>query len=81
MFGPSVLMSAALVRFGNFSKTQASRVGAYLRRYMTPAMQGLRLSGMAIAALAAWLHAWWLLPLAFIVIAWGWCGPWLMDRT
>jgi hypothetical protein len=30
MFCPSIFLSALLVRFGNFSKTQESRVGAYL---------------------------------------------------
>jgi hypothetical protein len=80
MFGPSIVASAVLVRFGDFSRTRDSRVGAYLRRYMTKTMQGVRLLGMGIAAAGAWVHAWWTLPAGAAVIAWGWAGGWLLDR-
>jgi hypothetical protein len=47
---------------------------------MTPVMQAVRLLGMAVASLGAWLHAWLLLPLGAAVVAWGWTGGWLVDR-
>lgn len=80
MFGPSIVASAVLVRFGDFSKTQVSRMGAYLRRYMTKTMQGVRLLGMGVAAVGAWTHVWWLVPVGAAVIVWGWAGGWLLDR-
>jgi hypothetical protein len=80
MFVPSILVSALFIRFYDFSKTHASQVGAYLRSYMTPAMQGVRLLGMGIAAWGAWLHGWWLVPLGTAVIVWGWSGGWLLSR-
>jgi hypothetical protein len=80
MWGPSILMSALLVGFGSFSETKESPVGAYLRRYMTEAMQGVRLLGMGVAAVGAWWSAWWLVPVGAAVIVWGWTGGWLIDR-
>jgi|HubBroStandDraft_6_1064221.scaffolds.fasta_scaffold520254_2 hypothetical protein len=78
MFGPSIVASAVLVRFGDFSKTRDSRVGAYLRRYMTKTMQGVRLLGMGVAAMGAWVHAWWLVPAGAAIVVWGWAGLWLL---
>jgi hypothetical protein len=80
MFGPSIVASAVLVRFGDFSKIRESAVGAFLRRHMTKAMQGVRFAGMAIAAVGAWLRVWWLLPIGAAVILWGWFGGWLLER-
>ncbi|HWZ90522.1 MAG TPA: hypothetical protein VNW92_16775, partial [Polyangiaceae bacterium] len=80
LFVPSILASALFITFGNFSKTKRSRTGKYLRRYMTAAMQATRLAGMGIAAIGAWLHAFWLVPLGAITIAWAWCGTWLVNR-
>ncbi len=79
MFVPSIVVSAVLVRFGDFSQTHGSRMGAYLRRYMTKAIQGVRFLGMGLAAGGAWLHAWWLIPVGATVILWGWLGGWLLD--
>lgn len=80
MFGPSIVVSALFIRFGDFSKTKGSPVGAYLRRYMTTAMQGVRFLGMGIAAVGAWRATWWLVPIGAAVIVWGWCGGFLLDR-
>ena len=80
MFVPSLLASALLIGFGDFSRTKRSRTGKYLRRYMSAAMQATRLAGMAIAAIGAWLHAFWLVPIGAITIVWAWFGTWLLDR-
>jgi hypothetical protein len=79
MFVPSLLASAILVQFGDFSTTHESRVGAYLRRYMTTTMHGVRFLGMGTAAIGAWLGVWWLLPIGATVILWGWFGGWILD--
>jgi hypothetical protein len=80
MFGPSILVSALLVGFGDFLKRRDSRLGDYLRRYMTTTMQAVRLLGMGIAAMGSWLHARWLLPIGAAIIGWGWIGRWILDR-
>jgi hypothetical protein len=79
MFVPSIIASAMLVQFADFSTTHESRVGAYLRRYMTTTMQGVRFLGMGTAAIGAWLGVWWLLPVGAAVILWGWFGGWVVD--
>jgi len=80
MWVPSVLVSTWLIRFGNFSKTRDSALGAYLRRYMTRSMEALRFAGMGLAAVGAWEHAAWLIVIGALVIASGWFGPWLLAR-
>jgi hypothetical protein len=77
MFVPSIIASAILVQFGDFSTTRESRVGAYLRRYMTTTKQGVRFLGMGTAAVGAWLYVWWLLPVGArhpLGVVW-WLGP------
>jgi len=80
MWIPSIVVSVWLMRVGDFSVTRASPVGAYLRRYMTSAMQGVRFLGLAAAAIGAWLHAWALVPVGALVIGWGWAGGWVSER-
>ena len=80
IWGPPILTSALLVRFGDFSRTKASCTGAYLRRYMTLTMQSVRFLGMGVAATGAWLHAWWMVPVGVVIVGWGWTGSWVVDR-
>lgn len=80
MWVPSIIVSSLMIRFGDFSDTHRSRTGKYLRRYMSVKMQALRFGGMALAAVGAWIHAWWLIAAGVAVIAWGWGGPHLLDR-
>jgi hypothetical protein len=74
-FMPSILVSAWLLRFADpagLDHLRASAFGRYVRRYMTPAMQALRLAGFAIMAAGAWNHRAWLIcaGLAAILLAW-----------
>jgi hypothetical protein len=74
-FVPSILISALLLRFADpagLELLRASAFGRYVRRYMTPAMQALRLVGFAIMAAGAWSHRAWLIAagLATTLLAW-----------
>ena len=77
-FVPSILVSALLLRFADpaglagLDRLRALAFGRYVRRYMTPAMQALRLVGFAIMAAAAWSHRAWLISagLATTLLAW-----------
>lgn len=80
MWVPSVLLSAAFIYWGDFSDVRDSRVGDYLRRYMTPGMQALRFGGEGVVAVGAWLHAWLLIPMGVGVIFWGWFGRAMLAR-
>jgi hypothetical protein len=77
MFVPSIVVSALFIRFGDFSKTKESPVGAYLRRHMTRTMEAVRFLGMGVAAVGAWYSAWWLVPVGIAIIGWGWAGGFL----
>jgi hypothetical protein len=80
MWIPSILVSAAFISRGDFSRVRDSAVGAYLRRYMTAGMQALRFGGLAIIAAGAWFHAWMLIPVGVGVILWGWFGKAMLVR-
>ena len=51
---PPVLVSATLIREVDLDRYRRSAMGAYLRRFMPPWMQALRLFGAAFAFYAAW---------------------------
>ena len=53
---PPVLVSATLIREVDLDRYRRSAMGAYLRRYMPPWVQALRLFGAAFAFYAAWYH-------------------------
>jgi hypothetical protein len=80
MWIPSVLVSAALLRFGDFSAIRDGAIGAYLRRYMTRNMEAVRFLGLGVAAVGAWVHLAWPIVLGAMLVAGGWFGPWLLDR-
>ncbi|MDP9274089.1 MAG: hypothetical protein M3O99_00675 [Chloroflexota bacterium] len=53
---PPVLVSAVLVREANLESYRSSPMGAYLRRFMPPWVQAVRLFGVALAFYASWHH-------------------------
>jgi hypothetical protein len=53
---PPILVSAVLMSEADLSRLRASPMGAYLRRFMPPAAQALRLFGAGVAFYAAWYH-------------------------
>jgi hypothetical protein len=53
---PPVLVSAVLLREANLERYRSSPMGAYLRRYMPPWVQAVRLFGVAVAVYASWHH-------------------------
>jgi hypothetical protein len=53
---PPVLVSAVLIREADLERYRASPMGAYLRRFMPPWVQAVRLFGVALAFYASWHH-------------------------
>ena len=53
---PPVLVSAVLLREADLGRYRSSPMGAYLRRFMPPWVQAVRLFGVAVAFYAAWYH-------------------------
>jgi hypothetical protein len=53
---PPVLVSAVLLREVDLSRYRASPMGAYVRRFMPPWLQAVRLFGIGVAFYASWHH-------------------------
>jgi len=53
---PPMLVSFAIIQEVDLERYRRSGMGAYLRRYMTPTVQALRLFGALIALYASWYH-------------------------
>jgi hypothetical protein len=53
---PPLIATALVLRFADLKALKQSTFGAYVKRYMTPAMQLLRVVGFLIMAVAAWNH-------------------------
>jgi hypothetical protein len=53
---PPVLVSAVLIREADLGRYRSSPMGAYLRQFMPPWVQAVRLFGVWVAFYAAWHH-------------------------
>jgi hypothetical protein len=53
---PPLLVSAVLLREADLERYRSSPMGAYLRQFMPPWVQALRLFGVGVAFYAAWYH-------------------------
>jgi hypothetical protein len=53
---PPLLVSAVLLREADLERYRSSLMGAYLRQFMPPWVQALRLFGVGVAFYAAWYH-------------------------
>jgi hypothetical protein len=69
---PPLLVSAVLLREADLERYRSSPMGAYLRQFMPPWVQALRLFGVGIAFYAAWYHvpAGVVSGLALVAICW-----------
>jgi hypothetical protein len=67
-----LIASGLVLRFVDLEALKQSALGVYVKRYMTPAMQLLRVCGFLVMAIAAWSHA----PVAILaglaVVSAGW---------
>jgi hypothetical protein len=69
---PPLLASGLVLRFADLEALERTALGAYVCRYMTPAIQVIRLCGFLAMAMGAWYHS----PLAVLgglgIVAAGW---------
>lgn len=72
MFLPPIVASLVIVQTVDLDPIKHSALGHYLKRYMTPAMQVIRLAGTIPMVLGAWFHIWWLIPLGLLITLFGW---------
>ncbi len=72
MFLPPIVASLVIMNTSDLTSIKQSALGHYLKRYMTPAMEGIRFAGTVPMILGAWFHLWWLIPLGFAITLGGW---------
>ena len=72
-FLPPLLVSAVLLREADLERYRSSPMGAYLRRFMPPWVQAVRLFGIAVAFYAAWYQvpAGVIGGIALVALCWG----------
>jgi hypothetical protein len=70
--GPPILVSLAILQEIHLEPYRQSRLGAYLRRYMTATAQTLRLFGALLAFYAAWHRVLAGIVAAFVLVAACW---------
>jgi hypothetical protein len=69
---PPLLASGLVLRFADLTALERTMLGNYLRRYMTPTMQALRLCGFLAMAIGAWYHSPLMLVVGLGIVAFGW---------
>jgi hypothetical protein len=72
MFVPPSLVSGLIIKYADLEPYKRSPFGRYVGQYMTTEMQGVRLAGYLIMALAAWYRKPWSMPLGLLVVLFGW---------
>jgi hypothetical protein len=72
MLAPPVLASLLLMRYANLEPYRQSAFGKYIARSMSHAMEGVRLAGMAVAALGAWYQSLWTIVAGSAIVLFGW---------
>jgi hypothetical protein len=79
-FLPAIAASALVMTFVDFEPLKASRLGRYIGRHMTRAVEGARLAGDLVMVAGAWLRLWPLFPLGIAIVAGAWLSGWVRDR-
>ena len=72
LFLPAIIVSFVLIQFTNLENYRNSKVGRYVKKYMTVFWQVARLVGMLVMVVGAWYQYWDFIGMGFglIVIAW-----------
>ncbi len=73
-FVPPVLVSVMMIRWSpaSLDRIAASRAGEYLRRFMTPVIEGVRAVALVPVAYGAWRHSWWWIVVGFVLVVGAW---------
>ncbi|RRH97199.1 hypothetical protein EH240_21465 [Mesorhizobium tamadayense] len=72
MLVPPPIASFLIIRFVNLERQKQSAFGRYLARYMTRATEAVRLLGMIVMAIGAWLHSPAAMAAGLLVILFAW---------
>ena len=79
-FVPCIVASLLLVLFADLERIKISTLGAYVRNFMTPPIEALRLFGDILMVIGAWYHIPVLIGLALALILGCWCNGLIWPR-
>jgi hypothetical protein len=71
---PSVITSLFLVKFANLEPIKNSSFGKYISKYMTHAIEAIRIAGQIIMWIAGWFHLTFMILIGFLIIIAAWCN-------
>src|SRR3954447_5189454 len=71
-FLPSIVVTVGLVRSGHLEGLKDSRLGRYIRLYMTRGVEAVRFAGVGVFWVAAWGHWPFLMALGFVTVLLAW---------
>ncbi|MEA3199358.1 MAG: hypothetical protein QOE90_786 [Thermoplasmata archaeon] len=72
LLAPPFVATALVLRFGDLDRVGATRLGAAAADRMIPLWQGVRLAGMLVAVIGAWLHVPLEIGVGLLLVAAGW---------
>jgi hypothetical protein len=80
MLIPPPVGSWLVMRSANLEPYRQSALGRYVARYMTHAMEAVRLAGFVMMAFGAWWRSLFIIALGAGVVLFGWLRGMLMSR-
>jgi hypothetical protein len=71
-FGPSLIVSLFVIKFGDLEKVKKSPFGKYFQRTYTKTIDMIRFGGFMVLSIASWYHEWigMAAGLAIIIATW-----------
>jgi hypothetical protein len=80
-FGPPVVASALLVRFGHFDAQKNSAFGGYVAQHMTRTVEVVRLAGDILMIFGAWYRAPAVIATGLLIVLAAWASGPLRRRS
>ncbi len=81
-FVPPVLVSAAMIKWTpDLERIKRSGFGHYVQRYMTPAIEAIRLLTLVPIGYGAWAHQASYIVLGFVILITAWCNGLIWKRA
>jgi hypothetical protein len=71
-FTPAIIASLLIMRFADLEWLKESRLGHYIRRTMTRAIEAWRFSGQIVMWFGAWYHSWAAILLGALLVLAAW---------
>jgi hypothetical protein len=80
-FVPSLVISLFMLKLMDFEKQKQSRLGKYVKKYMSRGVDTVRSIGFVVMLVGGWFHLLWLIALGFLVIILTWLNGLIFKRV